>query len=496
MTAEKDPAEEHRRWGRLAAIIVQSANAVMISLGVHAGVLFLISFIPVSLQKTHPKTVMVIQQYDDFLKELELPEISLFKPSDALVEVAGTSQEDVAEKLTEEVQIAAALPEVEVADQADLSVLEGLAAGLDSADGAPPAILALSENPKLASSSLPYGYRARHSGTSRASALKKHGGTGTMASVERSLQWLAHHQESNGSWNAKKYEGAEEHLVATTAAALLAFLGAGYNEQIKPYKSTVRRGLQFLNEQVAAQTPPHFGNNYGSALALMALAESSIFGSSSATTHNANKIAQMFLDQHKGEGWIYDGGGFDFSVSGWVALGLKSAQAADLEAMRSKRAFEVFDQYKKWVRTMSSEETGVARYRPGKNESAHMTWVGMFQRQFLGFPKNDAFLTKAADNSLKWIEDKTWIGGEKPGDVYGIYYGTLAAFQHQGVFWKTWNSRMKKTLLDSQIKGDPRRLGGSWDLTEGNVGKQGGRVMTTALMSLCLEVYYRYELMN
>ena len=55
-----------------------------------------------------------------------------------------------------------------------------------------------------------------------------------------------------------------------------------------------------------------------------------------------------------------------------------------------------------------------------------------------------------------------------------------------GRHWKAWNKALKPAVVDSQ-----RRDGdfmGSWD-PAGPWGFEGGRVYSTALMALCLEVY-------
>lgn len=193
------------------------------------------------------------------------------------------------------------------------------------------------------------------------------------------------------------------------------------------------------------------------------------------------------------------------SASGWVALGLKSAKAAYLPALQTDRADKMFELYKEHIDQRTTvPETGIGKYHAGEKAwrgplglmDQHMAWVGMFNKQFLGFPRSDRFLTKAAENTIGWVKTGTWVGQDVPGDVYGIYYGTLAAFQRQGQMWYVWNEAMKHTLLTAQLKGDPKLLGGSWNPTPGQVGEHGGRVYTTALMALCLEVYYRYELIN
>ena len=67
-----------------------------------------------------------------------------------------------------------------------------------------------------------------------------------------------------------------------------------------------------------------------------------------------------------------------------------------------------------------------------------------------------------------------------------------------GDTWKAWNAGLKPTLLDNQRKGGPmdgseQDVDGSWDYEGDPYGKKKcGRVYTTALGALCLEVYYRY----
>ena len=78
--------------------------------------------------------------------------------------------------------------------------------------------------------------------------------------------------------------------------------------------------------------------------------------------------------------------------------------------------------------------------------------------------------------------------GVKPNDYYW-YYGTLAMYQLQGDYWQRWNEALQKTLLERQIKDGP--LAGTWD-TDTVWGGYGGRIYTTAIATLSLEVYYRF----
>jgi hypothetical protein len=73
---------------------------------------------------------------------------------------------------------------------------------------------------------------------------------------------------------------------------------------------------------------------------------------------------------------------------------------------------------------------------------------------------------------------------------YHLYYGTLCMFQIGGEGWKKWNKSLQDALLPSQIAGGDED--GSWDPKADWLCKYGGRVYSTAMGALCMEVYYRY----
>ena len=122
-----------------------------------------------------------------------------------------------------------------------------------------------------------------------------------------------------------------------------------------------------------------------------------------------------------------------------------------------------------------------------------MTAVAMTSRVFSGVERNDSKLRGGAD--LLSASLPTWGNGpdgKNQIDFYYWYYGTLAMYQMGGDHWKKWNAAMQPYLLSKQLKGNPRELGGSWDPQGYNPMKAGGRVLSTSLSVLSLEVYYRY----
>jgi hypothetical protein len=97
------------------------------------------------------------------------------------------------------------------------------------------------------------------------------------------------------------------------------------------------------------------------------------------------------------------------------------------------------------------------------------------------------------DQAARRGEASKFLLEEVPGagtaNFYYWYYGTLALYQTQGEPWERWNTAMQNTLVGSQRKDG--ELAGSWD-PDPVWGRCGGRVYSTALGTLCLEVYYRF----
>ena len=73
-------------------------------------------------------------------------------------------------------------------------------------------------------------------------------------------------------------------------------------------------------------------------------------------------------------------------------------------------------------------------------------------------------------------------------NLYYWYYGTLAMYQYGGDAWDQWNSRSRDLIISLQTTSGP--LAGSWEPSS-RWGSYGGRLYTTAVSTLCLEVYYR-----
>ena len=86
-----------------------------------------------------------------------------------------------------------------------------------------------------------------------------------------------------------------------------------------------------------------------------------------------------------------------------------------------------------------------------------------------------------------------WNPADGSIDMYYWYYGTLAIYQVGGQPWKVWKKAMQGAMLESQRQDTDYCLyKGSWDPI-GPWGPDGGRVYSTAVLAMCLQVFYRYD---
>ena len=79
--------------------------------------------------------------------------------------------------------------------------------------------------------------------------------------------------------------------------------------------------------------------------------------------------------------------------------------------------------------------------------------------------------------------------GPSKNNVYFNYYATQVLNHHQHPEWPRWNKKMREYLIQTQAQRGHEL--GSWHFREKH-GTVGGRLYTTAMCAMTLEIYYRY----
>jgi hypothetical protein len=340
------------------------------------------------------------------------------------------------------------------------------------------------------------------------------GGRRTRSCVRVGLCWLKNHQNPDGMWSTRHFGrncrrggctgpgSADEYDMGNTGLALLSFLGAGHTHRRGSFKRTVKSTLKAIRQR---QLPNGcFGKQggdghwiYNHLITTMAAAEAYGMTESPMLRSMAQKAVDYVVEcQNPGLGWRYGckPGDSDTSCTGWAVLALKSATIAGLAVPK-----EAFDGAENWLDRVTDETYYKAGYTTRGDSGARlasargfvpleaMTAVAVASRIFMGQSRNNPRVRGGA--SLLKQNPPQWNLSRGTVDMYYWYYGALAAYQLGKDCWKAWEPAFRSSLVSTQ-----KRSGcaaGSWDPV-GAWGSAGGRVYSTAMGILTLEVYYRY----
>ncbi len=346
------------------------------------------------------------------------------------------------------------------------------------------------------------GFGTRGSGHRKAMLAQGGGTKHTERAVTMALIWLANHQLSDGSWSLQNYtqrcidggkactgQGAVKADAGATGLGLLPFLAAGQTHKSKgPYKNHIGAGINWLVRHQQADSDLAKDAEqpmYSHGLATIALCEA--YGLSG--DPGVGKAAQLAVNyilnaQNAADGgWRYhpkEAG--DTSVVGWQLMALKSAHMAGLNVGGS-----VFSGTSKWLDSVSIQNGTEYGYQPAGGSSPTMSSVGLLCRQYLGAKRDNPMLV----GGMKYLMDR--LPKEDMPNIYYWYYATQVMHNMGGYDWDTWNRKMRDLLVHTQIRDNTSCAFGSWPPpTADQWATSGGRVMSTALSALTLEIYYRY----
>ncbi|MEO1526260.1 MAG: hypothetical protein AAFX06_12545 [Planctomycetota bacterium] len=321
------------------------------------------------------------------------------------------------------------------------------------------------------------------------------------AAVDRALRWLANHQRRDGSWSfdlkLAPCEGRCRHgkpvgestatpPTAATGLALLAFLGAGHTPERGEYRETVSRGLYYLRA-VAVEAEFGYdwqqgGSMYGHGIAMMALAEA--LGMTkrnerfdSDLLHHVDRGALFTSSaQHANGSWGYTPGRpGDTTLTGWQLLSLIGARRAGIR-MRT----DIFSRTRSYLLSVREEPDYEFGYN-SPNPEPTTTAIGLTLMMYLGQTPGNTSFDRAVDRMAE--------RGPTLTNVYHDYYATLALHHWRHERWDEWNQELRDHLVRTQATSGHEA--GSWHFKD-EYGDIGGRVYTTAMATLILEVYYRF----
>jgi hypothetical protein len=347
---------------------------------------------------------------------------------------------------------------------------------------------------------LPTGGFAPRNPSTRAELGKLYGATPESENaVELALAWLAEHQQANGSWSfdlkADPCRGRCSHSriagdaatppTAATGLSLLAFLGAGYTHREGKYAEVVRRGIYYLRDEAR---PAQFGfdlqagSMYGHGIATLALAEVQAIdrynNQEEADLRELVEGAILFtlVAQHNQGGWRYvPGSPGDMTVSGWQILSLVSARYGGIK-LRTNTMHDA----KRFIKSLSHEGTYEFGYQSTRPQPT-TTAIGLCMLMYLG---DSPFHTPYLHALSKMAER-----GPKKFDLYHDYYATMALHNARHPDWELWHKPLRDHLVRTQATTGHEK--GSWHFKDTH-GDVGGRLYSTAMAAMILEVYYRY----
>jgi hypothetical protein len=414
-----------------------------------------------------------------------------------------------ASKLVDVAADAAPTPEVKAArrDLPAEAVEPGASTEAASAAVAPTMVSA--QIPTAPQATTPYSLR---DAPGRLGLVEQQGGSGrTESAVSQALRWLAGAQSRDGRWDADEYGAGQEQMVlnqnrggagrnadtGVSALALLAFLGAGHSHLHGDYQDTVRRGIDFLLRSQAADgslfgESTLYAQMYCHSMATFALAEALAMTGDRRLEPAVTRAVNFSIAAQNTSigGWRYrPGDSGDTSQLGWQIMALASARRAGINVPGNTWA-----RVERFLTTVRrGARGGLASYRPDGPASTSMTAEALYCRLLLAEIRGDKIeesaMREASDNLLASPPTAERV------NLYYWYYATLALhFRHTqngsaAEAWKTWNDAMTAAIVATQVA--EGRDAGSWSANT-VWGGYGGRIYTTAMAAMCLEIYYRY----
>lgn len=408
----------------------------------------------------------------------------LEQPAEEMIEEAEPEPEPIPETVPEPEPMPEPVPEVEIAD----------ASLPETPDGITPS----SPEPTTGAD---IGAIDNRSEAGRKVLLEKYGGSAASESaVGLALEWLAARQRGNGTWDfidvgPCTQKGSVNNPIGGTAYALLPFLAAGQSHKEGQYRKHVQAGLAFLASiGVAApagydlrgvvnkaddDTDPNYAY-YVHGAATLALCEAYGMTKDRKLKQAAEGAVSFLVNSQdpRGGGWRYNpqqpG---STSATAIQVMALKAAEKAGIRIPDATWKGISF-----YLDSVSVDGAGRYGYEVEKKTYAmSVTSMALLSRMYLGWGRDDGDMRAG----IALIDKST-----STENFYTNYFATQVIKNWGGPEWDRWNVRMRDELIARQEKDGPAK--GSWTPRDrADYSQSGGRLLTTCLATLTLEVYYR-----
>jgi len=368
-------------------------------------------------------------------------------------------------------------------------------------------------------------FPGRSSATRQRMVEEGGGNQASEAAVARGLEWLSLHQATDGHWSLHEFarHGRDKPIgepgkvigcncgdttnrrddIAGTAFAMLPYLGAGMTHKStkasnqKDYSKVCQLGVNFLMHE-QGKNGFYGGGGYSHGLATIVMCEAFGLTSDPLLKQSCQKAINYIVDAQDtvGGGWRYSpkqpG---DMSVTGWMIMALKSGQMSGLTI--PPKTLKMAEKFLDSVEVKGNGDgygSGLYSYLPGGGATPTMTAAALLCRMYLGINPKNLGLIKGVDYLKKYPPGVT-------GNKYYEYYSTQVFHHMGGDAWDFWNKGPEgKTgirdhyvnTMDQGVAPKGHQIGSWKPDPRGGHANDGGRIMSTGLTVLALEVYYRH----
>ncbi|MFC1479041.1 prenyltransferase/squalene oxidase repeat-containing protein [Planctomycetota bacterium] len=344
------------------------------------------------------------------------------------------------------------------------------------------------------------------------------GGRATESCALSALRWFRRHQAPDGSWSIHKYHTLCsvlphcDHLdfdaeiyekdnwdVLGTGFALLAFTGHQNSHKRGGFRDHIKKGIDYLKK--AQKDDGSFSeNNFIHAIASYALVENYGMTADPELKPYVQKAVDIIIKrQNKQGGWDYTSPSAcsNTFVTAWNFWALRTARRTDLKTGKSlDRVKNFLDKIvpeiergegpKSVLKEHCARSFNFEKNMPGKRDRLS-TAISLSCRIFAGYEDRQSDIMYAHANKTLEILDTDL----KHANPYELYFGFLGAWGMTGGYWGKWSKKLKNPLWENQWK--EGCMSGSWDPTDDPASQFGGRLITTAVLSLHFSFYYRYQ---